>query len=121
MTKDIEIYKDYLVAKYEKETTITEVAAKHHITRNGLYELVRRIENGNVAKIKQELKDNRYQVYWKYKYEPRYLALPKSRKPWVMAELRKIINDMAEDEFSVSKISELLGKDRSTILHHLDK
>lgn len=121
MDQDIEIYRDYLIAKHDPKVTISSVAVKHGITRNGLYEMIKRMENGNVAKIKQALRDARYKVYWDYKYKARFLALPKDRKPHTIIELRKLINDMAKDEFGVSKVSELIGKDRSTVLHHLEK
>lgn len=121
MDKDIEIYKDYLIAKHDPDVTVTSVAVKHGITRNGLYELVRRIEHGNVTKIRHEMKRARLEIYNKYKYQPRLMALPKNRKPETVVELKKIINIMAKDGFGASEIAEMTGKERPTILHHLEK
>jgi predicted regulator of amino acid metabolism with ACT domain len=121
MDRDIRIYRDYLVAKHSPEVTLTSVAKKHGITRNGLYHIVHRIENGNAAKINQELKRLRLAIFWKYKYQTRVLALMDNRQAGNVIELKKLIKEMAKDEFSVSYIAEMTGKDRATVLHHLEK
>lgn len=119
--RDIEIYQDYLVAKHDPEKTVTDVAIKYGMTRNGIYALVKRIEAGNINKINECLRQARYECYWKYKYEPRFVSLPRDQKQTTVVELKKIINDMVKDDFPVTKIAEYIGKDRATILHHIDK
>lgn len=118
---EIAIYRAYIQAKADPDKTIIEVANELGITRSRLYETVRRIENGNVAKIRRCTEQAKLDCLWEYKYKARFEAIPKDRKGSSVSELRKLINEMFKDEFSISLISQLIGKDRSTVLHHLGK
>lgn len=118
---EIEIYKAYIEAKTDKKRTIIQVAKDFGITRNGLYEIVRRIENGNTSKIRACTEKSRLDCLWTYKYKARFLSLPNNRKESTVEMLTKIIKEMKKDKFSVSLIASLIGKDRSTVLHHLEK
>ena len=60
-----------------------------------------------------------FNVLGLFKYQPRYLCLPKNREASTITELKKIIKEMKKDKFSIAKITELIGKERSTIIHHL--
>ncbi len=119
--KDIEIYKDYLIAKYDKKITLLSVAKKHNLSRDGLYRFITRLENGNVSKIKKELKKVKMEIYMKHKYGLRLMAIGANRKADTVIELRKLIREMDSDGFGTTEIAVMCGKDRATILHHLRK
>lgn len=118
--RDIDIYRDYVLAKSDPKLTVISVAKKHGITRNVLYDIVRRIENGNVAQLRRCTEKSRMDCLWEYKYKPRFLAIPRDRKESTVLMLRKLIREMDKDGFKVSHISTRIGKDRSTVLHHLE-
>jgi len=118
--RDVRIYRAYVAAKADPKKTAISVAKEFNITRNGLYEVVRRIENGNVAMIRRCTEESRLDCLWKYKYEARFEAIPKGRKGGSVAALRVLISDMYKDNFPVVRIASLISKDRSTVLHHLN-
>lgn len=121
MNRDAEIYKAYLGAKNSKNMTVVSVARSFGITRNGIYEIIRRVEGGNIAKIKSCTERSRLDCLWEYKYKTRYMAIPKDRKEVTVDALIKIIKEMSADKFPIARISRHLRKDRSTILYHLEK
>ncbi len=119
---EIEVYKAYIGAKNSKgKKTVTSVATDFGITRNGMYEIVRRIESGNVHKIRTCTEQSRLDCLWKYKYKAWYSAIPNNRKEESIAMLTDLIKKMSKDKFSSAQIASLIGKDRSTVLHHLGK
>jgi len=117
---EIKIYQAYVLMKTDHSKTVQEVANEFGITRNGVYEIVRRIEGGNVAKIRKCKAEANLQCLWEYKYKARYLALPKDRKESTIKALQTLIKEMAKDTFPVAQIARRIGKDRSTVIHHLD-
>lgn len=117
---EIEVYRAYIRAKGDPKTTVTDVANDFMITRTAVYDIVKRIENGNVSKIRRCTENSRVDCLWEYKYKARFLAIPKDRKVGSVNALRALINDMKGDKFPVSKISTLTGKDRSTVLFHIN-
>jgi hypothetical protein len=125
MINDIEIYKGWLIAKHGEKKhrkTAVQVAKDFGITRNGLYEIVRRIETGNMAKVRRCSESSRLDCLWEYKYKPRYLAIPTGRQAFSVSLIKKLIWEMyEEDKFPISRIASLTGKDRSTVIHHLTK
>ena len=90
------------------------------ISRSYFYDLIKRIEKGDTVKIKKCLKKGHFACLWSFKYQPRYLCLPKNREKATIQELKAIIAGMKKDKFPIAQIAFLLGKkDRSTIIHHL--
>lgn len=114
-------YKDYVRAKETKGLKVGDVAKKHRIKRYTMYGIVRRIERGNVARVAVCTEQSRLRCLWQHKYQPLFISIPKNRKAKSVQELTKLFRQMKNDGFSVSKISLLTQKDRSTILHHLEK
>jgi hypothetical protein len=118
---DSEIYRDYTEAKASNRPgRIGEVLLKHGISRSNLYDIIRRVQHGNPGAIRQDMETARINALWEHKYKPRYLALSKDRKADTIAALRKLIREMAADDFPQSAIAAKLGKDRSTVIHHLE-
>lgn len=120
MVDEIAVYRAYIEAKADPKITITSVAKDFGITRAGLYEIVKRIENGNVAKIRRCTEQSRLECLWEYKYKARFQAIPKDRKPSSVNALKELINDMNKDNFPILTIAWRIGKDRSTVLHHIE-
>lgn len=52
-------------------------------------------------------------------FEERIRALPKNRKTETVVTLRLLIKDMHESGMSAAAVGRALGKDHTTILHHL--
>jgi len=120
MIDEIKVYRAYIEAKADPHKTVTGVAKSFNITRSGLYEIVNRIENGNVSKIRTCTENSRLDCLWTYKYKLRFDAIPKDRKESSILALRSLIKDMSIDRFNNSKISSRIGKDRATIIYHLN-
>lgn len=120
MVDEIQIYQAYLQTKERNGKTAVQVARDFGITRSGLYEIVRRIENGNVAKIRRCTEQSKLDCLWEYKYKARFAAIPKDRKATSVNVLRALIRDMHKDEFPIAQIASRIGKDRSTVLHHIN-
>lgn len=121
INKDIKIYKDFLEAKYNPNVTVTSVAKKHGITRNGLYELVARVEGGSESKILKELERARLDILWKHKYQARIQALPSEQKHYSGEVIRQILKEMQADGFPQTEIAKYVGRQRSTVIYHLNK
>lgn len=117
---DSEVFSAYLGAKSSGET-ITDLSKRLKMTRNQLYRVVARVRHGNPARAKICIEKGRFACLWEWKYRSLFDALPKDRKPATVDELRKLIRRMYKDKFPVKQIARLLGKDRSTVLHHLGK
>lgn len=117
------IYTAYIEAKSSKwkTKTATTIAREFGISRNALYGVVRRIENGNPSKIRMCTEKSRLECLWKYKYKARFSAIPNNQKASTVEMLTTLIKEMTKDKFSTSAIASLIGKDRSTVLHHLEK
>lgn len=120
MADEIAIYQAYLLTKTEGGKTAIQVARDFGITRSGLYEIVRRIEHGNPAKIRRCTEKSKLDCLWEYKYKARFAAIPKDRKEGSVVALRSLIKDMHKDKFPVAHIATRIGKDRSTVLHHIN-
>ena len=121
MYRDIQIYRAYIEAKSDPKKTAADVARRFKITRNALYSVISRIENGSPLKLRLCTEKSRLECLWKYKYLGRFAAIPTDRKPASVAALSKLIKEMKGDDFPVLRIAALIGKDRSTVLHHLEK
>lgn len=119
LEKDIKVYKAYLETHKNKETVV-EVADRFEITRGAVYEAVKRVRQGNNAKIRKGVERAKFNCLWRYRYRPRFLALP-DNKELAEQELKEIIVGMRKDGFPVKQIAERLGKQRQFIYHRLYK
>lgn len=117
---DAKIYKEYLSRKAYKKTAL-DVAKNNKITRNTLYRVVKRVEQGDVHRIKLCKKEANFDCLWTYKYQVRAGAIPRDRKAETIILLRRLIRDMKRDKFSTRKIALLLKKDRASILWHCSR
>lgn len=118
MTNKNQVYKDYIEAKLSK-TPIETVYTKHKITKQGMYFIIRQIENGSIAKIKACTEKSQLLCLWEHKYKLRISLLPKNRKKETVEMLKGIIKEMKKDGFKPVMLSSLIGKDRATVLYHL--
>lgn len=122
--RDVKIYQTYLylarAERSDKNAMVMRMCADFGVSRGTLYQAIRRIRDGNQAKIQKAMEDARLDVMWRYKYQPRYASLLKDRRPDTIRELRDIIRDMDANGFPQALAARLLGKDRSTIIHHLN-
>lgn len=117
---DSDIYRDYIQARESGGIIpVGDVLLEHGISRSNLYDIIRRVKHGNPGKIRKDTEDGRLKALWEHKYKARFLALPKNRDASTIAELRNIIREMDADDFPQTQIAALLGKDRSTVIHHL--
>ena len=117
---DVKIYKEYIQTK-SGEKTATQVARDNEITRRQLYDVVERVEKGNIFKIKTCTRLSRLDCLWEYKYKVKFAVIPKNRKAATVRMLEKLFKEMKADKFLVSSIAFYTGKDRATVLHHLNK
>lgn len=120
MNKDALIYREYLEVQADPKRGTQEVLNKFGISRGHLYNVIRRVLNGNPSRIKRELEKARLSILWEHKYKVRFMALPKNRNAATIAELRLIVRAMDRDRFPQAYIAQFLKKDRSTIIHHLN-
>lgn len=116
----IKIYKAYIRAKATGRS-ITELAAELGMTRSNLYHHVAKIALGEVWKMNECMAQSRLSCVWEYKYKTRYSLIPKNRLLASIDELQNLIKDMSEDGFTQVQIARFLKKDRTTILHHINK
>jgi predicted transcriptional regulator len=119
-TDEIAVYRAYIRAKANPKAKVLDVANDFGLTRAGVYDIVRRIENGNVSKIRKCTEASKLSCLWEYKYKARYLSIPEGRTKESVEMLKVLIKDMFVDGFTAHKISSFTGKDRSTIIHHIN-
>lgn len=119
LEKDIQVYKAYMEAHKNRET-VFDVADRFDMTRGAVYEAVRRIRQGNNAKIRRGVARAHFNCLWRYRYRPRFLAMPDNQE-LAEQELVEIIKGMRKDGFPVKQIAERLGKQRQFIYHRLYK
>ena len=117
---DVKIYKEYLQSK-SGDKTATQVAQDNKITRRQLYDVIERVEKGNIFKIKTCTRLSRLDCLWEYKYKAKFAVIPKNRKAATVRMLEKLFKEMKADEFLVSSTAFYTKKDRATILYHLNK
>lgn len=117
--KDVEVYREYTKAKNNK-TPIGNVLTHFGISRSNLYDIIRRVKYGNPGKVKKEMERARLAALWEHKYKARFLAIPKNRNKFSVQALCFLIRDMHKDDFPTATIAAKIGKDRSTILWHLE-
>lgn len=118
-TLDVQIYRAYLQVKADPKRQVKELLLRFHKSRQTIYEAIKRVEDGDLSRIKTCTAASRLDCLWEYKYKAQYLSLPRNRKASTIRQLRKIIKDMRRDKFPTLLIARLLKKDRSTIEHHL--
>lgn len=115
----VDIYRAYVQAK-ARGGSIGDVLLRYGISRSNLYEVIRKVRYGNPWKVKKDTEKARLAALWEHKYRFRFLALPKNRVASTVEELRALIREMDKDGFPQAVIAARIGKDRSTVIHHLD-
>ena len=117
---DADIYRAYKDALKDK-TPITKLVRVLGVSRTTIYDVVNRVENGNVPMIRKCLEKGRNECLWEHKYQAQFMSLPKDKKADTVAELRIMIRHMKSDGFPDTLIAKKLGLNRSTVEHHLGK
>lgn len=120
MIDNVKIYKRYLEVK-ENKGRVGDLLGEFNISRGTLYDVIRRVQVGDTKALRRCLNRSQLECIWEHKYKIRYISLPKNRSTTTVTELQKIIWGMKDDDFPVFTIASKLGKERSTILHHLAK
>lgn len=117
---DIKIYKRYLEIKKNKGK-VGDIFSEFSISRQTLYDVIRRVETGNTKALRRCMNLGKLECIWEHKYKIRFLMLPKDRSATTVKQLQKIIFQMKDDGFPIYLMADKLGKERSTIIHHLAK
>lgn len=111
------LYREYIVTPHGMRSAL---ARRYKITTSYMYDVVKKIRQGNEAKMQKCIATSRFMCIYEYKYRIRYEALPKNRHQETINELRAIIREMRKEKFPTTLIAKLLRKDTSTIIHHLN-
>jgi len=117
---ELEIYKRYQKIKHDRGR-IDEFCRNEGISIKRLSIIRNHIENGERRKLKTCVNFGRAKCLWEYKYRARFELIPKNRKPENAAMLGKLIREMYDDGILTPAIAEFIGKNHSTVLHHLKK
>lgn len=120
MTKDAQIYNAYINAKNDK-VNIDTVCQQFKLSRQGMYDAIKRVKSGNHRMILQALVEARNEILWKYKYQSLFESLPPNRRPGTIEELTGMVKSMYTEGFPETLIAKKLHMARSTVQHHLNK
>jgi len=82
MTKEEQIYTDYLITKVRKDYTVEDVAKKYKCCRKYVYLVVARQEAPNEYKLEKSLRPQE----WKFKYSHIQRKL-RSKKNWTKEDV----------------------------------
>lgn len=116
--RDSEIYRAYIEARNNK-TNVEEVAKKYGISRQTVYEVIKRVKGGDAKKIITCLSYCRNDCVWEYNFKARFMSLPKNKKKETVKELKEIIMEMYAMNMTEVEIAKRLNLNRSTIRHHI--
>lgn len=114
----IKIYRKWAELK-KRGLGMREIARRLGMSDSRVYKILERVAKGNPKRVTRCMEMARFACLWKHKYEARWLVGKGGRTAESVAWTRSLIEDMANDGFSINMISEYIKKDRSTILHHL--
>ena len=115
---EIEVYKAYVKALGTKGSTVTKLCKKLGIPRPTLYSIVKRIEEGDEIQLQRCLNKGLYDCLWEFRYMRRFAIISEESDKYA-GQIKKLIRDMHKDGFGVRDISRRVGKDPSTVMHHL--
>ena len=120
ISRDAQIYTAYIESKNNK-TGMDAVCKKFGLSRQGVYDAIKRVKSGNHRMILKALAEARNEILWTYKYQAMYEVLPKNRKPGTIEELTAMVKSMYTDGFPETLIAKKLRMVRNTVRHHLNK
>jgi DNA-binding MarR family transcriptional regulator len=109
---DIEVYKAYIRAKDAKGYSVVSLCKRLRITRSVLYEVVKRVEQGDEIQLNRCLTKAKYDCLWQYRYFRRFTVGGK-------VGLKRLIKDMHRDGFGVRDIARRVSLDPSTVSYHI--
>lgn len=115
---EIEVYKAYVKALGTKGYTVTKLCTKLGIPRPTLYNIVKRVEEGDEIQLQRCLNKGRYDCLWEFRYMRRFSIINEDSANY-SNQIKKLIRDMHKEGFGVRDISRRVGKDPSTVMHHL--
>ena len=120
MTQDeeLKVYRAFVRAK-AKGTPIGKAVKPFGISRQTAYDIVKRIEGGDFAKMNKCVAQGKLECMWKYKYERRFSVIKEGRTAVSVAARKALMREMAEDGFPQTDIARRLGELRGTVIHHL--
>jgi predicted transcriptional regulator len=118
--RDAQYYRAYIETK-NSNGSVVDLCKELGTTRTTLYEAIKRVKFGDTKAILRALSVARCDILWEHKYKARFLSLPENRKAGTVEELKELIKDMNTDQFTEMMIAKRLGKNRTTIRHHLGK
>lgn len=116
---EVLLYKEYLAMR-DTGITLTALAQKFRTTRQRVYSIIRRVEDGDEVQLNRCLESSKYDCLWRFRYERRFYSIDENRKEASVKQLRALIKDMHRDGFGIRDIARRVCKDASTVLHHLD-
>jgi predicted DNA-binding protein YlxM (UPF0122 family) len=118
--RDFAIYKLYLESRIN-DTSIQNIANMYGITRQAVYDAIKRVRRGNVAKIRSELIKARNEILWKYQFQPMFELFPKLKRGMTNPDMRPLIVSMHKAGFPKTLIAQKLDMQRSSVDYHLNQ
>lgn len=118
--RDSRIYGAFVQTK-NGETNMEAVCKSFKLSRQGVYDAIKRVKSGNHRMILKALTESRNEILWQYKYQPLFEALPKNKKAGTVDELTAMVKSMYTEGFPETLIARKLRIARSTVQHHLNK
>lgn len=119
MSKNIDITKDFIRSGGKD---VPEIASKHNVSRQAVYQAVGRVRQGNKAKQTICEMNVKFECLWQNKYKAWFECIPLSElrtNEFVKEEFQRLIKAMKKDKFPTAEIARRVGKDHATIRHHL--
>lgn len=101
---------------------VRDIAAKHKITRQAVYGFVRNIDRGSKDGFRMCQDEVRLECLWRTTYQPWFECIPVDEirsNTFVRDEFKRLLRQMKMDKFPIAVIARKTGKNRATILHHL--
>ena len=118
ISNDSKIYRAYIEAKNNK-TPMESIMTQFKISRTAIYDVVKRVKQGDVKKIQRSLITCRNECLWQHQFKSLFESLPKDRKLGTVTELKDLIKKMKLAGFPETHIAKKLTLNRSTVRHHL--
>lgn len=115
--RDYAIYKLYLESRVN-QTSVQNIANMYGMTRQGVHEVVRRVRQGNQAKIRSELVKARNEILWKYQFEPMFRLFPKLKRGLTNPDMKTLVTAMHKAGFPKTLIAKKLDMQRSSIEYY---
>ncbi len=117
---EVEVYKAYLRAKGTKNYSVVALCERLRVTRSVLYEVVKRVEQGDEIQLERCLMKHKYDCIWKHRYFRRFSSFSEGKGEGYKQQLKKLIKDMHKDGFGVRDIARRVSLDPSTVSYHIN-